>query len=120
MVKFKNIVDAFWYSFPVQLLLNHFKRNQFLILFWLVLLAMITGAFGKYMGIPYLFLDPEYLNKVNFNSFLFVGIATAGFTMAFHVTCYISDGHRFSFVGTLPKPFTKFCLNNSILPLTFL
>jgi hypothetical protein len=120
MVKFKNFLDAFWYSFPVQLLLNHFKRNQFLILFWLVLLAMITGAFGKYLGIPYLFLDPEYLNKVNFTSFLFVGISTAGFTMAFHVTCYISDGHRFSFVGTLPKPFTKFCLNNSILPLTFL
>ncbi|MCU0382590.1 MAG: D-aminoacyl-tRNA deacylase [Cyclobacteriaceae bacterium] len=120
MAKFKNYFSAFWYSFPIQLLFNNFKRNQFLILFWIVLLAMITGAFGKYMGIPYLFLDPEYLNKVNFTSFLFVGIATAGFTMAFHVTCYISDGHRFSFVGTLPKPFTKFCLNNSILPLTFL
>ena len=25
---------------------------------------MITGSFGKYLGIPYLFLDPEYLNRV--------------------------------------------------------
>ncbi len=111
---------AFSYSFPVQLLFNNLKRNQFLILFWVVLFAMITGSLGRYMGIPYLFLDPEYLNKVNFTSFFIVGLATAGFTTAFHITCYISDGHRFSFIGALPKPFTKFCINNSILPFIFL
>lgn len=115
-----RILTAFAYSFPIQLLLNNLKRNQFLVLFWLVLYAMITGNFGRYMGIPYLFLDPEYLNKVNFTSFYIVGVATAGFTTAFHITCYISDGHRFSFIGALPKPFTKFCINNSLLPLIFL
>lgn len=120
MAFLQRSITAFIYSFPIQLLLNHFKRNQFLILFWLVLFAMVSGMMGKYMGIPYLFLDPEYLNKVNFTSFLLVGIATAGFTMAFHITSYISDGHRFSFVGALPKPFTKFCINNSLLPMFFL
>jgi hypothetical protein len=53
-------------------------------------------------------------------SFFIVGNVLAGFTVAFHITCYIMDGHRFSFVGTLPRPFTKFALNNSIIPLVFI
>ena len=107
------------YSFPVQLLLNNVKRNHVLLLCWIILLAMITGSFGKYLGIPYLFLDPEYLNTVSFTSFFIMGVCTAGFTMAFHITCYINDGHRFTFVGTLSRPFTKFCINNSVIPLIF-
>lgn len=91
-----------------------------MMLCWVVMFAMITGSFGKYLGIPYLFLDPEYLNKVNFTSFLILGITTAGFVTAFQITSYIIDGHRFSFVGALPKPFTKFSLNNSIIPVIFL
>jgi len=81
---------------------------------------MITGNFGKYLGIPYLFLDPEYLNKVSFASFFMMGLLTAGFTMAFHITCYISDGHRYAFIGSLPNPFKKFTINNSIIPAIFL
>jgi hypothetical protein len=108
------------YSFPVQLLFNNIKRNQILLLCWIVLFAMITGGFGKYLGIPYLFLDPEYLNQVNFRSFFIMGLVTAGFTTAFHITCYINDGHRFSFIGSLSRPFTKFVINNSIIPFTFL
>jgi hypothetical protein len=108
------------YSFPVQLLLNNLKRNVVLLLCWVVLFAMITGSFGKYLGIPYLFLDPEYLNKVNFTSFFIMGLVTAGFVTAFHIACYIIDGHRFSFVGALPRPFAKFSLNNSIIPAIFL
>lgn len=107
------------YSFPVQLLLNNIKRNHVLLLCWIILFTMVTGAFGKYLGIPYLFLDPEYLNQVNFTSFFIMGLCTAGFTMAFHITCYINDGHRFTFLGTLPRPFTKFCVNNSLIPLIF-
>jgi len=107
------------YSFPVQLLLNNLKRNHVLLLCWIILFAMITGTFGKYLGIPYLFLDPEYLNKVSFTSFFIMGVCTAGFTMGFHITCYINDGHRFTFLGTLPRPFTKFCFNNSVIPLLF-
>ena len=107
------------YSFPVQLLLNNVKRNHVLLLCWIILFAMVTGAFGKYLGIPYLFLDPEYLNKVSFTSFFLMGLCAAGFTMAFHITCYINDGHRFTFLGTLSRPFTKFCINNGLIPLIF-
>ncbi|MFN6089394.1 MAG: patatin-like phospholipase family protein [Cyclobacteriaceae bacterium] len=108
------------YSFPIQLLLNNFRRNIVLMICWVLLFAMMTGNFGKYLGIPYLFLDPEYLNQVNFMSFFWLGLLSAGFAMAFHITCYISDGHRFSFVGTLPSPFRKFVINNSIIPIVFL
>src|SRR5438445_11345536 len=51
---------------------------------------------------------------------MMMGLLTAGFSMGFHITCYVSDGHRFSFVGTLPRPFRKFVINNSLLPLLFL
>lgn len=108
------------YSFPVQLLLNNFQRNLVLMLCWVLLFALISGSFGKYMGIPYLFLDPEYLHKVNFRSFFILGMATGGFTTAFHITCYITDGHRFSFIGSMSKPFTKFVINNSVIPVAFL
>jgi hypothetical protein len=120
MARLSKFADSILYSFPVQLLLNNFQRNQVLILCWIILFAMITGNFGKYLGIPYLFLDPEYLNKVNFTSFLIMGVMISGFTAAFNITCYIADGHRFSFVGALANPFNKFSLNNGILPTAFL
>jgi hypothetical protein len=107
------------FSFPVQLFLNNIQRNHILMLCWVVLFAMITGSFGKYLGIPYLFLDPEYLNRVGFRSFFIIGTVLGGFTMAFHITCYIIDGHRFSFIGALRKPFTKFVVNNSVIPVAF-
>lgn len=118
--KLKEYLQSFYYSFPIQLLINHFRRNHILLICWLVLFAMISGNLGQYLGVPYLFLDPVYLNKVNFLSFFLVGIAIAGFSIAFHIATYIIDGHRFSFIGTLPKPFTVFSLNNSIIPFTFL
>ncbi|MEJ1238534.1 patatin-like phospholipase family protein [Chryseolinea sp. T2] len=108
------------FSFPVQLFLNNIQRNHILMLCWVVLFAMITGSFGKYLGIPYLFLDPEYQNSVGFRSFFIMGTVLGGFIMAFHITCYIIDGHRFSFIGALRKPFTKFFINNSVIPLGFL
>ncbi|HNU41864.1 MAG TPA: patatin-like phospholipase family protein, partial [Cyclobacteriaceae bacterium] len=120
MRKLYLFLPKLFYSFPVQLLLNNFRRNHVLILCWIILFAMITGSFGKYLGIPYLFLDPEYLNKVGFASFFMMGLLTAGFSMAFHITGYISDGHRFSFIGSLPRPFKKFVINNSIIPAIFL
>ncbi len=120
MRKLYFLAPNIFYSFPVQLLLNNIRRNHVLMLCWIILFAMVTGNFGKYLGIPYLFLDPEYMNEVNFASFFIMGIVTAGFITAFHITCYISDGHRFSFIGALSKPFTKFIINNSIIPIIYL
>ncbi|MEQ8927026.1 MAG: patatin-like phospholipase family protein [Fulvivirga sp.] len=118
--KLLSLLQGFYYSFPIQLFINHLRRNHILLICWLVLFAMVSGNLGQYLGIPYLFLDPVYLNKVSFLSFFLVGVTIAGFSIAFHIATYIIDGHRFSFIGTLPKPFTVFSLNNSIIPFGFL
>ena len=115
-----NVLDPIIYSLPVQLLVLHFRKNQLLLLGWVLLLAVVTGNFGKNLGIPYLFLDPEYLGSVDTISFLIVGISLGGFTMAYHITCYILDGPSFGFLGTLSRPFAKFALNNSLVPLLFM
>ena len=115
-----KVFNNVYYSFPIQLLLNHLQRNHVLLLCWLILFAVISGNFGNYLGVPYLFLDPVYLNEVNFTSFFIMGIALAGFSIAFHIASYIDDGHRFTFIGVVQKPFTTFSLNNSIIPFTFL
>src|SRR6185437_16045093 len=104
-----QFLDDLLYSFPIQLLFNHFKKNQILLLLWLLLFSFITQSSGTVLGIPYLFLDPEYMNAVNYRSFF----------IAFHITTYILDSYRFTFLGAIARPFTKFCLNNSLLPLAF-
>lgn len=90
-----------------------------MLLLWLVLVAVVTGYFGKSLGIPYLFLDAEYLGQVNFTSFFLVGAAFGILSMSFHITCYILIGHQFGFLVSLRLPFTKFCVNNSTIPLAF-
>lgn len=111
---------SLWYSFPVQLLINHLKKNKVLLLFWLLLFGVAISNWGSYWGLRRLLLDPEYLDQSGFWSFFILGISLGGFTMAFHITTYIFDIHKFTFVGALPRPFVKFCLNNSSIPLAFL
>lgn len=112
----RKIIDSIIYSFSIQLVFHHVRRNLPLVLLWILLIATISGGIGKIYGVHYLYLDPEYVNKVNFWSFLIVGLAFGNFTMAYHITCYILDSHRFTFVGVLERPFAKFSLNNSLLP----
>ncbi len=104
----------------MKLLLVHTKHNQFLLVYWIILFATVNGDFASNLGIPFLFLDPIYLDKVSFWGFMLIGVALSGFTMAFNITSYIIDGYRFPFLGTLPRPFTHYCLNNALIPLAFL
>lgn len=115
-----KILKKIWSSFPVQLLVVHIKYNQFLLVYWYILFSSVGGSFGENLGIPYLFLDPVYLDEVSIWGFFIMGIAVAGFGMAFNITSYILDGFRFPFLGTLPKPLAHFCINNSIIPFSFL
>jgi hypothetical protein len=108
------------YSFPVQLLVNHLKKNKTLLFFWFILFGAITGNLGGFLGLRHLLLAPEYLGQSGFWSFFIMGVAMGGFTMVFHSTTCIIDIHKFPFVGALSRPFAKFCLNNSILPLACL
>ncbi|EMR04793.1 patatin-like phospholipase family protein [Cesiribacter andamanensis] len=107
-------------SLPLQLLIHHIRKNQILLLLWGVLFAIIFQSFGRVLGIPFLFLDPEYQGRVSFSSFFIIGLALGAFSMAYHITSYILDGPRFSFLGTLSRPFGKFCVNNCLIPILFL
>lgn len=113
----RKIFDDILYSLPVQLVFHHIKKNISLLFVWILFIATIFGGVGRIYGIHFLFLDPEYIDQVNFLSFFLVGLAFGNLAMAFHITCYILDGHQFSFLGILERPFAKFTINNSIVPL---
>jgi hypothetical protein len=70
-------------------------------------------------GVPYLFLSPEYMGEVSWFSFMILGFSVGGFFMAFHLYSYIILGPSFPFIATLARPFFKFCINNSVLPVIF-
>ncbi len=113
-------LEAVFYAFPVQLLILHIRSNQLLLALWLALVLLISGAIGSKLGLRYLFLDPEYLGAVNFWSFFFVGFAWGGFLMTWNLTTYLLTAHYFPFLASLARPFTKFCINNAVLPLALL
>lgn len=71
-------------------------------------------------GVPHLFLAPEYLGRVSFFSFGILGFSFGGFIMAFNISSYITNGHRFPFIATLSKPFLKYFLNNMMWGLLLL
>lgn len=85
-----------------------------------MLFGFITKQFAMSFGIPYLFLSPEYLNEVSAFSYFIVGFTVGGFFMAFHLYSYLILGPSFPFIVSLARPFYKFCINNSLIPLLFL
>ncbi|HNQ12487.1 MAG TPA: patatin-like phospholipase family protein [Bacteroidia bacterium] len=108
-----------YYSFPVQLVLMHIKKNLLLVSFWLLLIGIISQNLFNRFGVPYLFLDPEYLGEVNFLSFFIVGLSLGAFVMSYNISSYILNSFRFPFLATLSKPFQKYCFNNFVFPLAF-
>lgn len=116
----KKWINDIFYSFPVQLLGLHCRNNLLLICIWLLIMAMMTGTLGQVFGIKYLFLTPEYMGKVGFLSFFFLGLSFGGFFITWNITSYLLDAHLFPFLASLGRPFTKFCLNNFVIPFTFL
>ncbi|MBV8254583.1 MAG: patatin-like phospholipase family protein [Chitinophaga sp.] len=119
-MKLKLLLIKTYYSFPIQLLLLHFRKYQILLVFWVILFSTINGGFAKVFGGDALFLAPEYLGKVNFYSTAILGMATGTFIMSWHITSFILHTGRFKFLATTSQPFFRYCLNNSIIPLTFL
>lgn len=105
---------------PVQLFLLHFRKYQLFLLFWIILVLVITGDFAAIFGASTLFLSPEYLGQTNFRSMFLLGGAMAVFVMAWHITTFIINHTRIPFIGAVRFAFIKYCLNNSLLPLLFL
>jgi hypothetical protein len=115
----KKWISDIFYSFPVQLLALHCRNHLLLLATWIFLTLLLTGTIGQIFGIKYLFLTPEYLGDVNFLSHFILGLAFGGFFMTWNLTTYLLDAHYFPFLASLARPFTKFCLNNIIIPLVF-
>mgnify|MGYP000617912593 CR=1 FL=1 len=108
-----------YYSFPVRLLALHFRNHLVIIGLWVFLALMMTGVVGRFFGMHYLILTPEYRGEVNFISFMITGAAFGAFVMIWNLNTYLLTANRFPFLATLSAPFTKFCLNNSLIPLAF-
>ena len=99
---------------------THIKNNQFLLLFWALLFAIVSGQLATNYGVHFLFLDPEYMGRVDVWAYLIMGFACGGFIMAFNIASYIMNSYKFHFLATLSKPFFKYCVNNSIIPTAFI
>ena len=106
--------------FPVRLLLDYLKFNRLILLSWLLPFLFVTGAMGEKFGIQTLFLTPEYMGSVNAVAFLFTGLATGSFIMAFHIASYVVMAHRHPFIVRFSRPFYRYALNNSAIPLVYL
>lgn len=119
-MKVKLLLVKCYYSFPIQLLLLHFRKYQVLLIFWAILFSTVNGNFAKVFGGDALFLAPEYLGHVNFYSTTILGLATGLFAMSWNITTFILHTGRFKFLATTAQPFFKYCLNNSIFPLAFM
>ncbi len=116
----KKFFHNFYYSFPIQLLLLHFRKSQVLLILWLILFLTVSGHFMEFFGANALFLAPEYLGNVNTAGAAIVGIGTGIFIMSWNITTFILHSARFRFLATSKQPFLKYCLNNSIIPVVFL
>ena len=116
----KQTLRAIFYSFPVQLLMLHFRKFQVLLIFWAILFSAVNGSFMKTYGVDSLYLAPEYLGNVNFISASLVGIAVGIFIMSWNITTFILFSRHFRFLAATTNPFLKFCINNALIPLFFL
>ena len=111
---------SLYYSFPVRLLILHVRNHLALIGLWVFLTLLMTGEIGRFFGIYYLLLTPEYHGEVNFWSFFLTGSACGAFFLTWNLTTYLLSAHRFPFLATLEAPFTQYSINNSLIPLAFL
>jgi hypothetical protein len=74
-----KVRQRFFYSFPIQLLIVLLKKNHLLLLYWIILFGWVTNSSSQTFGIPYLFLDPEYMGSVGFTSFSYHWICNRKF-----------------------------------------
>lgn len=123
MASSTNRLIGFWYLirdfFPIHLIFSQVKYNMTILLYWFFLFAIINGYFGSKFGVPFLFFSPEYLGETSIISFLLLGFSIGGFIMAFHTYSYIRLAPFYPFIATLSRPYFKFCVNNSAIPLIF-
>lgn len=120
MIKLFDFLRSVKGFFPIHLLFSHLKSNLIVLFYWVFLFSIINSTLGVGLGLPYLFMSPEYLGETSYMSFVLLGFSIGGFIMAYHTYSYIQLGPRYPFIATLSRPFFKFCINNSLVPLIFI
>jgi hypothetical protein len=113
-------ISQIYYSFAYRLLLLHVRSHLLLMLVFLFIGLLMTGMIGRFFGIHYLLLTPEYMGRVDWLSFGLLGASFGALFMVWNLTSYLLCSSRFSFLATLSAPFTKFCINNALIPSAFL
>lgn len=119
---FKAVAEIFesgYYSLPVQLLVMQVRYQKHVLACWVFFFLATTNNFGETMGVPYLFLEPEYMGQVSFVSMFLIGCGMGTFITAYMITAYISDSYRFHFLAMVRRPFLTFYMNNLMLPVAF-
>jgi hypothetical protein len=111
----RNVLQAF----PVQLFVLHFRKYQILLGIWALLFSTVNSGFLHSFGADALFFAPDYLGSVNALGTAIIGLATGVYFMSWNITTFILHSKRCRFLATTDKPFLKYCINNSALPLLF-
>ena len=78
----QRTLNNVFYSFPLQLLILHFRKYQVLLIFWALLVSTVNSGFLKSFGADALFFVPEYLGNVNALSAALVGMSMGIFFMS--------------------------------------
>ena len=120
LIRAKDILVGFYYSLPIQLVVFQVKDNKSILLWWAFLFMFVSGNVGKDFGIPYLFLEPEYMGETSIWSMMLIGASLAAFIASYQIAMYILESYRFHFLALEENPFHIFYLNNFILPFCFL
>lgn len=118
--RIKRAWQTFFYSMPIRLLAIQLAQYPFLVGLWLLIMGVLTGSVAKSFGAQYALLEPEYMGKVGFWSFLIMGICFGFFVFGYMITIYISTSYRFPFLVMRKSPFLTFSLNNFLLPGIFM
>lgn len=106
--------------YPIELLVGTLKYNLISLLYWIILFSIISDDFGSTYGVPFLFFSPEYMGTISPVSFVFVGFGIGGFIVGFHTYSYIKLGFRYPFLALANRPFVRFSINNSLIPIIFI
>ncbi len=104
---------------PTWLLWENIRKHLWLTTFLLLPGLLVWFNVGRNLGFPFLFLEPEYLNKTNFTSFFIVGLFKGWLLLAWHMTLFILYYEELNFLVISKRPFAMFMLNNSIIPFIY-
>lgn len=117
IISFREKLKSF---FPLQLLSYYIKEHRSFLVIWIIPFLIIFQSFGNLLGIPLLFLSPDYNGVTGTESYMFIGLATGSFFMAFNISSYVVMSYKFPFISTTSQPFYVYSQNNFIIPAIYL